>query len=141
MRKLLFCVYIYGHLDPKHTLYVCHSLKISHHLDLKNAEFDDFRNFKTTFCKNCLIPGETQTRDVHSRVCINKTGNSCLCVFPLLASVISVAFLSKTLFVQTDLGKTHLRLGFLKREYIPEHAAHSAQASSTVRLVQYSIRL
>ena len=40
------------------TLDVCHLLTISHCLHSKNAEYDYFRNFKTSFCKNLLIPGK-----------------------------------------------------------------------------------
>ena len=40
-----------------------------------------FRNFKTTFCKNYLIPGEIETRNVYSRVCRMKIGNCCWSVF------------------------------------------------------------
>ena len=61
--KTLF-LRMYGQLDPKYTLDVYHSLENFHCLDFKNADFDDFPNFKTTFCKNCLIPGETETRNV-----------------------------------------------------------------------------
>ena len=46
-----------------------------------NAEYDDFRNFKTTFCKTFSIPGETETRNVYSRASRNKTGNYSLSVF------------------------------------------------------------
>ena len=60
---------------------MCHSLNISYRLDFKNAEYNDFRNFKTKFCKNYLIPGETEARNVDSRVCRNKIGNSCSSVF------------------------------------------------------------
>ena len=60
---------------------MCHSLEISYCLDFKNAEYDDFRNFKTTFCKNYLIQGETETRNVYSRVFRNKIGNYCSSVF------------------------------------------------------------
>ena len=57
-----------GSPDPKYTSVVCHSLKISQRLNLENAKIDDFRNFETNFCKHFLIPGETETRYVHSRV-------------------------------------------------------------------------
>ena len=33
------------------------------------------------FCKNFLIPGETETRNVYRRVCRNNTGNCCSGVF------------------------------------------------------------
>ena len=41
-----------GMSDPKYTPDVCHSLRVSHRLDFKNAKFDDFWKFKKTFCKN-----------------------------------------------------------------------------------------
>ena len=50
-------------------------------MNFKNAKYDDFRNFKTTFCKNYLIPGKTETINVYSRVCRNKIGNCCSSVF------------------------------------------------------------
>ena len=83
-----FCVYMVS-LTQKYTLDACHSLKISHWLDFKNAEFDDFRNFTTTFCKNFLIPSETETRNMYSRVCRNKTGNCCLSVFSFVGQCYS----------------------------------------------------
>ena len=72
---------LYGRTESKYTSDVCHSLKISHRLDLKNAESNDFRNFKTTFCKNFLIPGEMETINVYSKVCRIKTGNCCSGIF------------------------------------------------------------
>ena len=51
VQKLLF-LRIYVWLDPKYTLDVCHSLKVYHRLNLKNAEYEEFLTFKTTFCKN-----------------------------------------------------------------------------------------
>ena len=44
---------------------ICHSLKIPHSLHLINAKFDDFLNFKTTFRKNFLVPGE-QTPETYA---------------------------------------------------------------------------
>ena len=72
---------VFGYSEPKYTSEVCNSLKISCRLDFKNSEYDDFRNFKTSSCKNCLIPGERETRNVYSRICRNKIGNCYFSVF------------------------------------------------------------
>ena len=57
---------------------ICHSLQISLSLDFKNAKCDDFRNFRTILRKNFLVTGETETKNVYSKVCRNKTG---ICFF------------------------------------------------------------
>ena len=80
MGNLLF-LRLYVCNEPKYTSKVCHSLKNSYLLDFKNAEYDNFRNFKTILCKNYLIPGETDTRNLYSRVCRSKIDNCCLSVF------------------------------------------------------------
>ena len=49
-----------------------------------------FGTSKQLSAKNYLIPGETGTRNVYSKVCRNKIGNWCLSVFSLLASVMDV---------------------------------------------------
>ena len=33
---------------------------------------DDFRNFKTTFRKRVLVPSQTDTRNIYSKICRNK---------------------------------------------------------------------
>ena len=48
-----------------------------------------FRTSKQLIYKSCLISGETETRNVYSIVCRHKSGNWCLSVFSLLASVIN----------------------------------------------------
>ena len=47
-----------------------------------------FGTSKQLFAKKKIIPGATETRNVYSRACRNKTGNCCPSVFSLLASVI-----------------------------------------------------
>ena len=86
VRKLFF-LRIDGWSDPRYTSDLCHSRKIAHSLKLKSDKIDEFRNFKTTFCKNFLNPGQVETRNVYSRVCIIGTDNFCLGVLSLLASV------------------------------------------------------
>ena len=68
-------------IEPKYTSEICRSPKISYRIDFKNDEYDFFWKFKTTFCKNYLIPVETETRNVYSRVCGIKKGNYCPSVF------------------------------------------------------------
>ena len=50
---------------------------MSRSLNLINAKYLDFRNVKTSFCKNFLVPGEMDIRNVYVRVCRNKTGVQC----------------------------------------------------------------
>ena len=90
---------LYGRTESKYTSDVCHSLKISSRLDFKKAEYDDFWNFKTTFRKNYIIQGETETRNVYSIACRSKICNCCSSVFfflcwPVLSMLLSLNHVS-----------------------------------------------
>ena len=52
----------------------------------------DFRNFRTIFRKDYLVPGETETRNVYIKVCRNKTGICCSDVFFLCWPVLWVVY-------------------------------------------------